>query len=89
MNNMDSATEKPTIMVVDDPDHRDLNAVAAKMLEAGAPYFGKKIKDPEVEVHQPLPEVQINVGAPKVIQPGVARTSVTEGQLLNLTLTSA
>jgi len=57
-----------TIMVFDDPDHRDLNAVAAKMLEAGAPYFGKKIKDPEVEVHQPLPEVQINVGAPKVIE---------------------
>ena len=58
-----------TVMVVDDPDHRDLNAVAAKMLEAGAPYFGKKIKDPEVEVHKPLPETHVNVGPPKLVDP--------------------
>ena len=56
-----------TIMVVDDPDHRDLNLVAAQMLEAGAAYFGKEIKDPEVDVYKPLPNGQVRVGSPEVI----------------------
>jgi len=46
-----------------------LNAVAAKMLEAGAPYFDKEVLDPEVEVHKPLPEGRVNVGAPVVGEP--------------------
>ena len=58
-----------TVMVVDDPDHRDLNAVAAKMLEAGAPYFDKEVMEPEVEVHKPLPEGHVNVGTPVVGEP--------------------
>jgi len=55
-----------TVMVVDDPDHRDLNAVAEKMLEAGAPFFDKQPKDKEVEVHKPLPEGHVKVGEPEV-----------------------
>jgi hypothetical protein len=55
-----------TVMVVDDPDHRDLNAVAAKMLEAGAPYFDKLPRDREIEVHKPLPEGHVKVGDPEV-----------------------
>jgi hypothetical protein len=58
-----------TIMVVDDPDHRDLNAVAAKMLEAGAPFFDREIKDPEVDILKPLPTGHVEVGAPEVVQP--------------------
>ena len=57
-----------TIMVVDDPDHRDLNAVAAKMLEAGAPFFDREIKDPEVDIYKPLPEGHVNVGTPAVVE---------------------
>jgi hypothetical protein len=57
-----------TIMVVDDPDHRDLNAIAAEMLAAGAPYFDKEIKDPEVDVYKPLPEGHVNVGTPEVVE---------------------
>ena len=56
-----------TIMVVDDPDNRDLNIVAAKMLEAGAPYFDKQPKDREVEVYKPLPNTRVNVGEPEVV----------------------
>ena len=55
-----------SVMVVDDPDHRDLNLVAAKMLEAGAPYFDKQPKDPEIDVYQPLPEGHVKVGEPEV-----------------------
>ena len=58
-----------TIMVVDDPDHRDLNAVAAKMLEAGAPFFDKEIKDPEADIFKPLPTGHVNVGTPVVGEP--------------------
>lgn len=54
-------------MVVDDPDHRDLNAVAAKMLEAGAPYFDKEIAEEEVDVYKPLPEGHVQVGTPEVV----------------------
>ena len=56
-----------TIMVVDDPDHRDLNAIAAKMLEAAAPFFDKEIKDREATVFKPLPDGHVNVGAPEVV----------------------
>ena len=56
-----------TTMVVDDPDHRDLNAIAQKMFEAGAPYFDREIRDPEVEVYQPLPDGRVNVGTPEVV----------------------
>jgi hypothetical protein len=58
-----------TTMIVDDPDHRDLNAVAAKMLEVGAPYFDKDIKEEEIDVYKPLPEGQVNVGTPQEIEP--------------------
>jgi hypothetical protein len=58
-----------TIMVVDDPDHRDLNASMAKMLEAGAPYFDKEPKATEVNIYKPVPEGRVNVGTPEVVQP--------------------
>ncbi len=56
-----------TIVVVDDPDHRDLNVVAAKMLEAASPYFDREIRDPEVNILQPLPDGRVNVGSPEVV----------------------
>ena len=62
-----------TIMVVDDPDHRDLNAIAAEMLAAGAPYFDKEIKEEEVDVYKPLPEGHVNVGTPEVVKSDVKK----------------
>jgi hypothetical protein len=56
-------------MVVDDPDHRDLNASMAKMLEAGAPYFDKEPKGPEVDIYKPIPPGRVNVGTPEVVEP--------------------
>ena len=58
-----------TIMVVDDPDHRDLNDVAQKMLEAGAPFFDKQIRDREAIVLKPLRDGKVNVGTPEVVAP--------------------
>ena len=58
-----------TTMVVDDPDHRDLNAVAEKMLEAGVAFFGRNIAEEEVDVYKPLPEGRVNVGTPQVVEP--------------------
>lgn len=58
-----------TIMVVDDPDHRDLNVSMAKMLEAGAPYFDKEPKGPEVNIYKPVPDGRVNVGTPEVVEP--------------------
>ena len=58
-----------TIMNVDDPDHRDLNAIAAKMLEAGGAYFGKQVKEDELDIKKPLPEGRVDVGTPEVVDP--------------------
>jgi hypothetical protein len=58
-----------TVMCVDDPDHRDLNAIAAKMLEAGAPFFDKVIQDREATIFKPLPDGRVNVGTPEVVEP--------------------
>ena len=64
--------EKPTIlwvatMFVDDPDHEDLNVIAKRMLEAGAPFFDKEVPDVGVEIVKPLPEGHVKVGAPQVV----------------------
>jgi hypothetical protein len=56
-----------TTMVADDPDHRDLNAVAAEMIAGGAPYFDRETREPEIEVSPPLPKAHVNVGLPKVV----------------------
>ena len=58
-----------TVMVVDDPDHRDLNRIAAAMLAAGAPYFDKEIREPEATVFKPIPDGRVNIGTPEVIPP--------------------
>jgi len=63
-----------TIMVVDDPDNRDLNILASRMLEAGAPYFDRQTVEKEISVYQPLPEGQVNVGTPRVIEPAQPQT---------------
>jgi hypothetical protein len=56
-----------TTMIVDDPDHRDLNTIAAEMLAAGSPYFDKEIKEEEVDVTSPTPEGRVDVGTPEVV----------------------
>ncbi len=58
-----------TIMVVDDPDNRDLNDVAAKMLEAGAPLFDREVQEPEVSVFKEVPTGHVTVGGPEVVDP--------------------
>ena len=55
---------------IGDPDHIDLNVVAAKMLEAGAPYFDKPIaREHDVIINTTLPEGRVNVGTPQVVPP--------------------
>ena len=59
------------VMCVDDPDHRDLNTIAAEMVAAGAPYFDKEVREPEAEIFRPLPDGRVNVGTPEVVEPKV------------------
>jgi hypothetical protein len=66
--------EKPqalwvTTMLVDDPDHRDLNVIYKQLLDAGAPYFDQEIKGEEVDIMKPLPEGHVKVGSPEVVEP--------------------
>jgi hypothetical protein len=56
-------------MLVDDPDHRDLNVILKPMLEAGAPYFDKEIKGEEMDITKPIPTGHVNVGTPEVVEP--------------------
>ena len=58
-----------TTMITDDPDHRDLNVIAARMIAAGAPYFGKEIREGEIDVSNPVAEGHVKVGTPKVVEP--------------------
>ncbi len=62
-----------SVMVVDDPDHRDLNVVAAKMLEAGAPLFDHQIREPELDVYKPLPTGRVTFGEPEVVGSDVGK----------------
>jgi len=62
-----------TIIVADDPDHRDLNAIAGMMLAAGAPLFDKETVEKETEIKQLVPDGKVNVGTPEVVpDPGTA-----------------
>lgn len=57
-----------TTMHVDDPDHRDLNEIEAKMLAAGAPHFDRHIgKESEIIVRTAAPEGHVKVGTPEVV----------------------
>jgi hypothetical protein len=57
-----------TIIVADDPDHRDLNVIAGQMLKAGAPYFDRDLKKPEIDIYQNMPAGKVNVGTPEVVE---------------------
>lgn len=55
-----------TAMVVDDPDHRDLNQISAQLLKAGAGYFNREVKN-EAEVKVALREGRVEVGEARVV----------------------
>ena len=58
-----------TTMFVDDPDHRDLNQIAGKMLEQGAPSFDRHIgREQEVIINTAAPEGRVNVGPVEVVK---------------------
>ena len=57
-----------TMVLVDDPDHRDLNRVAAEMLANAGHYFDKEIKEEEVDIYKPVPEGRVYVGKPEVVE---------------------
>jgi hypothetical protein len=58
-----------TTMFVDDPDHRDLNVIAAKMLEKGAPYFDRHIgREEEVIINTATAQGHVDVGPVEVVK---------------------
>lgn len=65
--------EKPhffwrTVMAVGNPDGRDLNLALPAMLAAGAGYFDREIKDPEVTINSTLPTGTVKLGPLDVIE---------------------
>lgn len=69
-----SPQEKPRVMwvammSVDDPDHRDLNAIYKDMLAAAAPYFDREVDGPEIQIVKPLPEGNVKIGTPTEVVP--------------------
>ncbi len=68
-----------TSMHVDDPDHRDLNDIYKKLLAAGAPHFDRPVeRDKEVVVDSRVPEGQVKVGTPTVVEDASASTPAAE-----------
>lgn len=59
-----------TIVVTDDPAHRDLNQFLEKMLAAGANFFDRKMEKEEVQIVDTLPEGTVTVGDITVLKPG-------------------
>ncbi len=59
-----------TVIVTDDPDHRDLNQFLEKMLAAGANFFDRKMEKEEVQIVDTLPEGKVTVGEITVLKPG-------------------
>lgn len=53
-----------TTMVVDDPDHRDLNLILPQMFAAGALYFDRPTEQGEVSVSRPAAIAEVRVGIP-------------------------
>ncbi len=56
-----------TTMIVDDPDHRDLNGIYRQMIAAGAKYFNRRIDREEVAVPTAIREGRVEVGTPNVV----------------------
>lgn len=57
-----------TVIYVDNPEW-DLNAVAGKMLAAGATHFDRPMAQEEVVISSAVAEGTVNVGTPTVVEP--------------------
>lgn len=57
-----------TTIVIDDPDNRDLNHFAEKMLSAGAKFFDREIAEEEAFIRTDLPEGHVKVGDARVVE---------------------
>lgn len=70
--------EKPvnfwkTTMVIDDPDHRDLNTVTRELLAAGVRYFDRQIDEPEVRINSATKEGRVILAPLKVLESDVKK----------------
>lgn len=63
-----------TTMVVDDPDHRDLNTLVPYMLAAGAHYFDRAMTEKEITFSVTAPIARVGVGIPEVLGQATAAT---------------
>jgi hypothetical protein len=72
----DTKGEKPhqfwrTVMVVDNPDGRDLNLAMPAMLAAGVRYFDQDIKDDQVTINSTMPAGTVKLAPLEVIETDV------------------
>jgi hypothetical protein len=56
-----------TSVLVDDPDHRDLNQIYNQMLAAAGEFFNRRVDRAEVEVSTKIREGRVEVGIPQVV----------------------
>lgn len=64
--------EKPvrywtTTVLVDDPDHRDLNQIHDQMIAAGAEFFNRKTDREEAEISTRIRNGRVEIGTPRVV----------------------
>jgi hypothetical protein len=72
--------EKPhqfwrTVMVVDNPDGRDLNQAMPAMLAAGVRYFDQDIKDDQVTINSTMPVGTVKLAPLEVLETGVEQAA--------------
>jgi hypothetical protein len=58
-----------TTVLVDDPDHRDLNGIYAQMIAASAAFFNRRIDKEEIEVSAKIRDGRVEVGIPRIVEP--------------------
>lgn len=56
-----------TTILVDDPDHRDLNQIHDQMIAAGAEFFNRKTDREEAEISTRIRDGRVEIGTPRVI----------------------
>jgi len=70
--------EKPadlwkTTMVIDDPDHRDLNQVLREMLAAGSGYFDHQIDEEEIRINSATKEGRVILAPMEILETDVKK----------------
>jgi hypothetical protein len=62
-----------TTVLVDDPDHRDLNQIYEQMITAAGEFLNRRLDGAEVDVSTKIREGRVEVGIPRVLDPAASK----------------